>query len=226
MDVPGALAANLRTMTELAGQASALAAPLAEATALIHTALTSGGKLLCCGNGGSACDAAHFTAEIAGRYRLNRRGFPAIDLTANHSTVTALINDYPPEQVFARQVVAQGAGGDVLCGFSTSGDSQNVKLALEAATAGGLHTVAFLGGDGGACRGLADVELVVPNNVTARVQEIHLLLYHTICEVLDPVLADAVFSCVVFFTTAVPYADKNSEHDASSPCPISNISTA
>lgn len=182
-------------MSELAEEVALLASPLAEATALIEQSLaaTSGGggrgKLLCCGNGGSACDAAHFTAEIAGRYVLERRGFPAIDLTADHSILTALINDYPPEEVFARQVVAQGSPGDVLCGFSTSGNSVNVKLALEAGKSAGLHTVAFLGGDGGVCKNLAEVELIVPSAVTARVQEMHLVLYHTICEALDPVLA-------------------------------------
>lgn len=181
--------ANLKAMAELAGVMPTLSKSLAEATALLETSLMAGGKLLCCGNGGSACDSAHFTAEIAGRYKIERRGYPAIDLTADHSIITALINDYPPEEVFAKQVVAQGSGGDVFVGFTTSGNSQNVKLAFEAAKAGGLKTVAFLGKGGGACKGLADVELIVPSDVTARVQEMHLMMYHTICEALDPVLA-------------------------------------
>ncbi|MEM9914927.1 MAG: SIS domain-containing protein [Planctomycetota bacterium] len=185
------LAANLKTMAKLTGVMPALSKPLAEATALIETSLLAGGKLLCCGNGGSACDAAHFTAEIAGRYKIERKGYPAIDLTADHSILTALINDYPPEQVFARQVVAQGTAGDVFVGFTTSGDSENVKLAFDVAKAEGLKTIAFLGNGGGACKGLADIELIVPSDVTARVQEMHLMLYHTICEALDPVLAQA-----------------------------------
>lgn len=189
MSVRDTLATNLKAMTALAGAMDALAGPLDMATAAIEHALMEGGKLLCCGNGGSACDSAHFTAEIAGRYKIERRGYPAIDLTADHSILTALINDYPPEEVFARQVVAQGSAGDVLCGFTTSGNSENVRRALEAARQRGLATVAFLGKGGGVCKGLADVELLVPSDVTARVQEMHLLLYHTICEALDPVLA-------------------------------------
>jgi len=189
MSVEHLLADNLRAMAAMASPMAALAGPLAEATALLETSLMAGGKLLCCGNGGSACDAAHFTAEIAGRYKIERRGYPAIDLTADHSILTALINDYPPEEVFAKQVVAQGSGGDVFVGFTTSGNSQNVKLAFDAAKAEGLKTIAFLGKGGGVCKGLAEVELVVPSDVTARVQEMHLLMYHTICEALDPVLA-------------------------------------
>lgn len=189
MSVETLLTDNLQAMADLAGHMPALKEPLARATALLETSLMAGGKLLCCGNGGSACDSAHFTAEIAGRYKIERKGYPAIDLTADHSIITALINDYPPEEVFAKQVVAQGTAGDVFVGFTTSGNSQNVKLAFDAAKAEGLKTIAFLGKGGGACKGLADVELIVPSDVTARVQEMHLLMYHTICEALDPVLA-------------------------------------
>ena len=191
MKVPATLNANLDALAAALDAARSLAEPLDAAAQLLRDALVGGRKLLCCGNGGSACDAAHFTAEIAGRYHLERRGFPAIDLTADHSIVTALVNDYPPEELFARQVVAQGAAGDVLCVFSTSGASANVVRALGAARAHGMKTVAFLGGGGGACAGLADVELVAPSHVTARVQEVHLVLYHTLCEALDPVLAAA-----------------------------------
>ncbi len=190
-NLPPIFAANLQALTDLAAQMHALAEPLARASGLIERSLLSKGKLLCCGNGGSASDAAHFTAEIAGRYVLERRGFPAIDLTADHSILTALINDYPPQEVFARQVLAQGSPGDVLCGFTTSGNSANVRLALQAAKDHGLHTIAFLGKGGGACKGLADVELIVPSDITARVQEMHLLMYHSLCEALDPILAAA-----------------------------------
>ncbi|MBB6429422.1 D-sedoheptulose-7-phosphate isomerase [Algisphaera agarilytica] len=189
MDVEKLLSDNLGALAELTQAMPALGPALLDATALLEASLTTGGKLLCCGNGGSACDSAHFTAEIAGRYKIERKGFPAIDLTADHSILTALINDYPPEQVFAKQVIAQGTAGDVFVGFTTSGNSQNVKLALDAAKAEGLKTIAFLGKGGGVCKGLADVELLVPSDVTARVQEMHLMLYHTICEALDPVLA-------------------------------------
>lgn len=180
---------NLTTGQALLERCQVLAEPLERVTALIGEALLGGRTLLCCGNGGSAADSAHFTAELAGRYKLPRRGFPAIDLTSEHSLLTALINDYPPEEVFARQIEAFGQRGDVLAVFTTSGDSENVRLALERAAARGLRTVAFLGKGGGRCKGLAEVELLVPHDVTARVQEVHQLLYHTICEVLDPVLA-------------------------------------
>ena len=183
------LTTNLRDLARLADAVAQLAQPLEQATALLQQTLTTGHQMLCCGNGGSACDAAHFAAEIAGRYKIERRGFPALDLTADHSLLTALINDYPPPQVFARQVTAHGRPGDTLCAFTTSGNSENVRLALLAARDHGLRTVAFLGKGGGACRDLADVQLIVPHDTTARVQEMHLLLYHTICEALDPVLA-------------------------------------
>jgi len=166
-----------------------LASDVISATELIKGALLRGNKLLSCGNGGSACDASHFASEIAGRYVIERPGYPAIDLTADHSLLTALINDYPPEQVFARQVQAMGAEGDVLAVFTTSGNSLNVRLALEVASAKRISTIAFLGRDGGKCKGLADVELIVRSDTTARIQEAHLMIYHTICELLDPILA-------------------------------------
>jgi D-sedoheptulose 7-phosphate isomerase len=189
--VADALAANRHAARNLLDAVDALAEPLQQAADLIADALLAGRKLLCCGNGGSACDSAHLAAEIAGRYKLERKGFPAIDLSANHALVTCLINDYRPDQLFARQVDALGAPGDVLIAFSTSGRSPNIRLALEAARSKGLKTIALLGRDGGDCRDLADVQLIVPADSTARIQEVHLLLYHTLCDVLDPVLAAA-----------------------------------
>jgi D-sedoheptulose 7-phosphate isomerase len=180
---------NIDTARSTFDSLQALAGDLVEATELIKTALLNGNKMLACGNGGSACDASHFASEIAGRYVIERPGYPALDLTADHSLITALINDYPPEQVFARQVQAMGSAGDVLVAFSTSGNSLNVRLALEVASAKRISTIAFLGRDGGKCKGLADVELIVRSDTTARIQEAHLMMYHTICELLDPVLA-------------------------------------
>lgn len=180
---------NLSVAQDLFSELGSLASPLQEASDLIGDALMGDRKLMACGNGGSACDSAHFTAEIAGRYKMERPGFPAIDLTADHSVVTALINDYPPDQLFARLVQAHGRAGDVLAVFTTSGNSNNVKMALEVAPAKDIKTIAFLGRDGGRCKGMADVELVVPSDITARIQEAHLLMYHTICELLDPLLA-------------------------------------
>ena len=183
------LSANVSTTCEVIAGLNAMASSVSTASQLIHDALVTGGKLLCCGNGGSAADSAHFAAEIAGRYVIERPGFPAINLTGDNSLVTALINDYPADEVFARQVTALGAAGDVLAVFSTSGNSANVLKAVEAAKEKGIRTIAFLGRDGGKCKGMADAEMIVSADATARIQEAHLLLYHTICEVLDPLLA-------------------------------------
>lgn len=184
------LSANVQIVRDQLENVEGLGPALQEAAELVGESLLQGNKLLLCGNGGSACDAAHFAEEISSRYQLERPGYPAIDLTAEHAAVMALVNDYPAEQVFARRVQAMGGPGDVLVVFSTSGRSTNVRLALEVAPSKRMKTIAMLGGDGGDCRGLADVELVVASDTTARVQEAHLLLYHTICEVLDPVLAE------------------------------------
>ena len=183
------LTANIDAARQTLDKLSGLVGHLHQAVETIAQALTRDCKLLCCGHGGSAADCAHFTAEITGRYRLERPGFPAIDLTGNHALTTALINDYPPEQIFARQVRALGSEGDVLVVISTTGRSTSLRLAIEMATARRINTISLLGCDGGQCKGLADVELIVPIDSTPRVQEAHLLLYHTICELLDPILA-------------------------------------
>ncbi|MEM9415821.1 MAG: SIS domain-containing protein [Planctomycetota bacterium] len=187
-DPASLLKTNLADVSALAAQCGALAPALAEAARLIGDALTAGHKLLACGNGGSAGDAAHLTSEIANRYCDDRPPFPAIDLTADHNIVTAIANDYGIDQMFARQVWAHGKAGDVLCVFSTSGNSANILTALEQAKSQRLQTVAFLGKGGGKCKGIADIDFIVPSDVTARVQEMHLVLYHTICEALEPVL--------------------------------------
>lgn len=188
-DAQRILGANIQAAARLHERIAHLAEPLAEAAAAIARALLDGRKLLCCGNGGSAADSAHLTCEIAGRYQLERPGFAAIDLTACNALSTALINDFPAEQIFARQVQALGAAGDVLVVFTTSGNSANVRLALQVAAARSMTRVAFLGRDGGKCKGLADIELLVPSSSTQRIQEAHLLLYHSLCDLLDPVLA-------------------------------------
>ncbi len=182
--------ANRNALKTLLDDVHQLANELEQAAGIIAHAMQTGNKLMCCGNGGSAADAAHFSSEIAGRYKIERPGFPAIDLTAEHTLITALSNDYPPREIFARQINALGKPGDVLAAFSTSGNSENVRLALAAAEVRSIRTIAFLGKGGGQCKGLADVELIVPSDVTARIQEVHLHMYHTICEVLDPILAD------------------------------------
>jgi D-sedoheptulose 7-phosphate isomerase len=164
---------------------SALSAEVCRAHALIHDSLSAGGKLLVCGNGGSAADAQHVAAEFVGRFRLERRALPAIALTTNASIVTAVANDHGFDQVFARQVAALGRAGDVLLAISTSGESANVVKAAEAAQAGGLKVIALTGEGGGRLAGVCDVLLAVPSTDTARTQEAHLVIEHILCELAE-----------------------------------------
>jgi len=147
--------------------------------------LKRGCRILVCGNGGSAADAQHFAAELSGRYVKERRALAGIALTTDTSALTAIGNDYGYDQVFSRQVEALGRPGDLLVGITTSGNSPNVILAVEAAKGLGMRTLALLGRDGGKLKDLADDALVVPSTVTARIQEIHLMTYHFWCEVID-----------------------------------------
>jgi D-sedoheptulose 7-phosphate isomerase len=147
--------------------------------------LKRGCRILICGNGGSAADAQHFAAELSGRYVKERRALAGIALTVDTSALTAIGNDYGFDQVFARQVEALGRPGDLLVGISTSGNSPNVLLAVAAAKALGMRTLALVGRDGGRLKLLADDALVVPCAVTARIQEIHMMTYHFWCEALD-----------------------------------------
>ena len=158
------------------------------AAALVKGCLLSGGKLLACGNGGSAGDAADFTTEYACRFVNDRQPYPAINLTADGSLLTATGNDYGFEEIFARQVRGFGKTGDVVIALSTSGRSRNIIRALEEAQKLQLGSIALLGKDGGAARGLATVELVVPSQVTARIQEAHKFILHIICELVEPSL--------------------------------------
>ncbi|MEX0777134.1 MAG: SIS domain-containing protein [Phycisphaeraceae bacterium] len=167
----------------------ALDAPLQKAADLLGDALCGGRKLLTCGNGGSAADASHVATEFVCRFLKDRRPYPAIALNEVGSTLTAIGNDYAFDDVFARQVHAFGAKGDVLIAFTTSGRSRNVIKALEAANELGLSSIAFLGRDGGATRGLATVELIVPAQITVRIQEAHQLLFHCLCELVEPRLS-------------------------------------
>lgn len=163
----------------------ALEPQVEEAARILADALLRGNKLLACGNGGSAADASHLTTEFVVRFHKERRPYPAISLTANGGDLTACGNDYSFDDVFSRQVRAFGLKGDVLFAYTTSGNSENVLRALNTARQYGVATVAFLGRDGGACAGIADVELIVRHNVTARIQEAHKLLLHTICELVE-----------------------------------------
>ncbi len=150
--------------------------------------LRRGCRILVCGNGGSAADAQHFAAELSGRFVKERRALAGLALTVDTSALTAIGNDYGFEQVFSRQVEAYGRPGDLLVGISTSGNSHNVLRAVEAAKGLGMHTLALLGRDGGALKTAADEALVVPSQVTARVQEVHQMVYHFWCEVIDACL--------------------------------------
>ena len=146
------------------------------------TSLRTGGKILWCGNGGSAADAQHLAAEIVGRFRRNRRGWPSIALTTDTSVLTAVANDFGYDTVFSRQVEALAEPGDVLVGISTSGNSRNVVAALESARAQGVVTVAFTGAGGGKMAELADFLFAVPSRDTARIQETHILAGHMLCD--------------------------------------------
>jgi D-sedoheptulose 7-phosphate isomerase len=165
--------------------AESLSEAVAAAAAAVTAALRAGRKVLLCGNGGSASDAQHIAAELAGRLRLERRGLPAVALTVNPSVLTALSNDYGYDMVFARQVEALGGEGDVLVGISTSGTSANVVSALMAARAGGLTTVGLVGSNPGEMAGLCDHLVAVPSDDTQRIQEIHIAAGHAICEIVE-----------------------------------------
>lgn len=165
-----------------------LEAPFLAACDLVSRSFATGGKLLACGNGGSAADCAHLTAEFTGRFIRDRRPYPAICLASEASLLTAIANDYSYEAVFERQVRAFGRRGDVLIALTTSGNSPNVLRALEAAKELGVTTIAFLGRDGGKARGLADVELLVRQELTMRIQEGHKVLIHALCERVESLL--------------------------------------
>ena len=155
------------------------------ATGLIEECLRAGNKLLVCGNGGSATDASHFATEFVVRFAKDRRAFPAICLASDAGILTAAGNDYGFDEIFARQVAAFGAEGDVLICLTTSGKSNNVVRALQEAKARQMKTIAFLGRDGGSTVGIADLDLLVKSDSTARVQEAHQLLLHVLCEIVE-----------------------------------------
>ena len=152
---------------------------------LISTTFSTGGKVLICGNGGSAADAQHIAAEFVGRYDTERIALPAIALTTDTSALTALANDYDFERIFARQVEALGREGDCLIAISTSGNSPNVLVAVMAARSRGMKIVGFTGANGKRLAGLSDVAIMVPSERTARIQEGHITAGHIICELID-----------------------------------------
>jgi phosphoheptose isomerase len=162
-----------------------LEADLSRASELVVSCLTSGHKLLVCGNGGSAADAADFCTEFACRFVDDRRPYPALNLSQGGSLLTATGNDYGFDEIFARQVAAFGHAEDVLIAISTSGNSANIRRALEEGKARKLKTIALLGRSGGACKGIAEIDLIVPAKGTARIQEAHKFLLHVLCEICE-----------------------------------------
>jgi D-sedoheptulose 7-phosphate isomerase len=171
--------------------ASQLAQPIAQAVELMFTALSNGNKILACGNGGSAADCQHFAAELVGRFEQERLPLPGLALTTDTSILTAIGNDYSYKDIFAKQVQAFGQSGDVLLALSTSGNSANVVAAIEAALEREMRIVALTGKGGGAIGKQlteADVHICVPHDRTARIQEVHLLTIHCLCDGIDVAL--------------------------------------
>jgi D-sedoheptulose 7-phosphate isomerase len=165
-----------------------LAPGIAAAADLIARQLLAGQKVLSCGNGGSAGDAQHFSSEMLNRFERERPGLPAVALSTDTSTITSIANDYHYNEIFSKQVRALGQAGDILLAISTSGNSANVAQAIETAHDRGMQVVALTGKDGGAMAlklADGDIELRVPSDSTARIQEVHLLIIHCLCDLID-----------------------------------------
>jgi D-sedoheptulose 7-phosphate isomerase len=156
-----------------------------KASSMIINTLKAGNKILLCGNGGCAADAQHIAAELTGRYKTERKGLAGIALTTDTSALTAIGNDYGYDRVFDRQVESLANKGDLLIGISTSGNSKNIINAFKVAKELGCKTVGFSGKNGGAMNSLCDINLVVPSDNTPRIQEMHILFGHTICQIID-----------------------------------------
>ena len=171
--------------------AEQLVESISAAGRVMSDALLDDGKILSCGNGGSAADSQHFSSELLNRFEMERPGLPAMALTTDSSTLTSISNDYAYEEIFSKQVRALGRPQDVLLGISTSGNSENVIRAIAAAHERGMKVVALTGRDGGQMAGLfveGDVEIRVPATRTARIQEVHLLVIHCLCDLIDTAL--------------------------------------
>lgn len=162
-----------------------LSPQIAEMVTLLVETFSHGGKLLVMGNGGSAADAQHFVAEIVGRFKLERRGLPAVALSTDTSIITAIGNDYGFDKIFRRQVEALAAPGDLIVGISTSGNSPNILQALELGRDMGCRTVGLLGKDGGDIKDVCLLALIVPSNDTPRIQEGHITIIHIVCDLLE-----------------------------------------
>ena len=192
MDHVARIQSHFAASAKLKADAGAVLAPvIAQAAETLTQCLFADGRVLACGNGGSACDAQHFAAEMVGRFERERPELPAIALSTDTSILTAVANDYSFEQVFARQVRALGRKGDVLIAISTSGNSANVVAAIDAAREREMHVVALTGKGGGRMGELVgdgDVHICVPHDRTMRIQEVHLLVIHCLCDAIDSTL--------------------------------------
>lgn len=183
LDLQSVLAAHREAVDQLVVMEDSLC----EVAALFEHAFHQGGTVFTCGNGGSAADAQHFAAELTGRYKTERPGYPAVALTTDSSALTSIGNDYGFEHIFARQLQALSQPGDVLLAISTSGNSSNVVKAVEYANSQNIRTAGLLGGDGGKLARMVEFPLVIASSSTPRVQEAHILILHLLCEMFEPV---------------------------------------
>jgi D-sedoheptulose 7-phosphate isomerase len=179
------IATTFRQTAENYEKLTAQAGEVARAADLISAAIHSGGKVMFCGNGGSAADSQHFAAELMGKFLINRAPLPAIALTVDTSALTAIGNDFSYDEVFSRQLRGIGQKGDILVGISTSGNSKNVVSAFKAAQERGITIIGLTGVGGGAMKELCDLCICVPSMITPRIQEMHLAVGHMICELVE-----------------------------------------
>lgn len=185
----GLFESGLREHFELFNRLEALTPVVGEAADLIAGALSSGHKVMLCGNGGSAADSQHLAAEFTGRFVKDRKPLAALALSTDSSALTCIANDYSFDDVFYRQVVGLGKAGDCLVAISTSGNSRNVIRAAEAARSADIRVIGLLGRDGGALRAMCDIPIVVPSATTARIQEAHIFIGHTLCGMVEQALS-------------------------------------
>ncbi len=189
MDLQAQISRHFKESAEVKQKAAdTLVGPIQQAGDKIVQCMLNNGKILSCGNGGSAADAQHFSAELVNRFEKERPGLPAFALTTDSSTLTAIANDYDYNQIFSKQIAALGQPGDVLMAISTSGNSTNVLEAIDASHEREMIIVALTGKDGGSIAKLLkeqDIEIRIPSNRTARIQEVHLLVIHCLCDFID-----------------------------------------
>jgi D-sedoheptulose 7-phosphate isomerase len=185
LDINNILCNSVDEHVQVASSISDLLPDIVKVAAILIESFSKGNKLLIFGNGGSASDAQHIAAELVGRFMKERTALPAIALTTDTSILTSVGNDYSYENIFSRQVEALAKSGDVVMGISTSGNSKNVIKALQIASELGCNTIGLLGKGGGEIKNIVDVNIVVPSSNTARIQEIHILIGHMLCESVD-----------------------------------------